>query len=226
MNELARYLDQNTTLANSIDSYSNPFDALYAINPEIASLAYAAKDECLAPEVIPAISMFRKMQRDEKIATLDAIVNKLGIESEERKYELLMGTTKDLRKMECDTERYGIDSTERMHAKDNDTEKYTVGLREEGLTKRTNIMANTSLDLLRLKCEADVKIIKEQIEGKKYLSDNELRATYIEAQALKEMVIFVESARASIRGKEIDAQLKEKITLAEVDYFPSLTVSE
>ncbi|GEM_PF-1930206 len=222
MNELARYLDQNTTLAHSIDSYSNPFDALYAINPEIASLAYAAKDKCLAPEVIPAISVFRKMQRDEKIATLDAIINKLGIESEERKYELLMGTTKDLRQMECDTERYGIDSTERMHAKDNDTKRYTVGLREEGLIKRTSIMANTSLDLLRLKCDADVKIVQQQIDGEKYLSDNELKATYIEAQALKEMVIFVESARASIRGKEIDAQLREKITIAEVNYLSKI----
>ncbi len=226
MDQLQRYIGQNTTLASSIDQCAHPLDALYKINPEIASLAYANKEQWLTPEVLPAIGLFRKMQRDEKIATIAAIVNALGIESEERKYELLMHTNLDIERMGNETERRSIDSEEKKHERSMSTLEQITELQEAGSTERTGMITNTALEIQKLKYETDVKIVEQNMTGQRYLSDNELKATYIEAQALGDIIAFTEQTQAETQRRAIDAKLKERIIEAECEYLARIKEAE
>ncbi|MBI2666723.1 hypothetical protein HYX13_03870 [Candidatus Woesearchaeota archaeon] len=226
MNEITRYFEQNTKLAGSIDQYAHPLDALNRINPELASLALANKEQWLTPEVLPAIALFRKMQRDEKIATLNAIVNTLGIESEERKHGVSMHTAENLGRMRYDVDKQRIESDERKQGVSVHAQTQMVNLQETELTERTEIMANNALELQKVKYEANVEIVKQEMSERRYLSDNELKAIHIENQALKDMIIFTEQIRADTQRRGMDARLKEKVAIAEYHYLTKIKEAE
>jgi hypothetical protein len=217
MEEIVR----NRGIGTDIRMY-DPFDVLYHINSEIASLAYAHKAEILTPEILPYVAHFRSLQSNEKIALLGAMVDKLGIESNER--IALMGEI---------TTRYGIDSDERKHNRSEDGLNFRTRIQAQtldgicareqaGMTEREIIHANSAYDLQKIKYEARRLIVENQGNVQKYLSDNEVKATQIEAEALAGAIRFSAEARRDGELGKANARVRE----AEIAYASGIARAE
>lgn len=196
---------------------SSPIEALYRINPEIAALAYADKKNILSPKMIPAIVKFREYQSNEKIAIVNALVIKYGMD----KFS--------------EVAKYRVDGQVDMNRTSEEHATRRTGLREDGLTKRLNLHENglterTSIeqlqqterelakmdaykDMHRIEYEARVKMMEMQTQGQIKISENQLRATYAQAEAHRDAIISTERIRADakkgIAKSKLEARLKE-----------------
>lgn len=168
----------------------DPFDALWRINPEIASIACANRDGILKTEIMPYVARFRELQTVEKLGVLDFL-----------------------------TENNRIGADERMNRVINQTHENIATIREGGAVERTRIRGETAIETTRLKYDAKVRIVNAQVEGQKYISDNELAATYIEAEALRDIIITSEKVRAVARMKESDDKRRGIEKVAEYDFM-------
>jgi len=175
----------------------DPIDALWRINPEIASLAYANRNGLLKPEILPYVARFRELQTTEKLGLLSYF-----------------------------TENSRIESNERINGVISRTQENIVRLKEGGAIERTKIEGQTLIDVSKLKYESRVRIVNAQMEGQRYLSDNQLRATHIEAQALRDSIISSERIRAIARMKESSDNLEGIIKTAEFNYLSRFNEAE
>ncbi len=231
-----RDIVKTNRLSGSITMH-DPFDALYHINPEIATLAYAHKSKILTPEILPYVAKFRSLQSKEKIALLGSIVDKLGIESNER-----INIMRDV------TARYGIDSNERKHGMTTSAMRDISISKQNGLTERARIQANTidnvcareqrgrterelihshtALNLQKIKYEARYAIARNEGDVQKYLSDNELEATRVEAETLGGAIRFAAEARRDTELGKSQMGMETRIREAELSYARGIAKAE
>lgn len=201
-----------------ISRYS-AFDALASVNPEIAAITYANRAGILQPEVMPLIANFRTCQRDERIAALGAIVEHARIGADER-MNLVINRTKE--------RITGLQETgkiRRIELREAGATARTA-LHETGLTRRTELECSAAMLISRLKYETDVQIVREQSSTRRYISDNQLKATYIEATALRDSIIATERFRAITKMKESGDRLAEAIRKSEMDYLARIKEAE
>lgn len=213
----------------NLETY-HPLDVLYQVNPEIASLAYANKENWLNPEVMPLIAKFRECQTTEKVALLNYIVEKSAIDSNERIQMEAQRTMETIAQIEQEGEimvetirTAGIVESTRIRY---DAEKEIHSIKAEAAKDMMRMQSQAALDVQRLKYEADVKIIQEHMSGQRYLSDNQLRATIVEAEALRDAIVFSERMRAMSEDRRTDAQLRQAIHQAELDFISRMYEAE
>ena len=213
----------------SISSY-NAFDALASINPEIAAVAHANRAGILQPKVMPLLANFRGCQRDERIATLGAIVEHARIGADERMnlvinqtQERIVGLQEGGKTTRTGLREYG--ATKRTELHETGLTRRTE-LQEDGTTERTGLECNAAMHISRLKYEADVQIVREQVSGQRYISDNQLKATYIEATALRDSIMATERFRAMAKMKESGDRLTEAVRKAEIEYLTKIRQAE
>lgn len=241
-----------TQIENAALQSQDPLEALYRINPEIATVAYAHKDGLLAWPILPVITRFRELQAHEKIAVVRGLVEKYKVDriSDTAKYV----SDNELRGVEVhessETERTGIVQdglTERTKITDaglttrveitEQGQTTRAGMAEEGMTARAEITESglTSrkriemqglIDLQRLEYEARVQILKEHIEGQKYLSDNHLRAIHTEAEAYLIAIQTRESIRAESKRRISKDRLEERIKTGAIDFAKKIFEAE
>jgi len=183
-------IDQNV-------SCYDPIDAMWMINPEIASLAYANRNDLLKPEILPYVARFRELQTVEKLGVLNYLTENSRIELNERVNKVISRTQENIAR-----------------------------LQESGAIERSKIEGQTLIDVSKLKYESRVRIVNAQMECQRYLSDNQLRATHIEAQALRDSIISSERIRAIARMKESSDNLEGVIKTAEFNYLSRFSEAE
>jgi hypothetical protein len=183
-------------------------DVLAHINPEIASLAYANKSGILTPEILPYIARFRELQTVDKLGLLNHIAECSRIDADERKNQVI-----------CDTQ-LGIT---KLREKGSTTRTF---MHEQGETERMDLMCGAAVDINKLKYEANVRIIQEQMNGARYISDNQLRATHIQAEALRDSIIRGEEIRAMAKVRESQNTLIAVVKKAEFEYLARLGEAE
>ena len=114
--DITRYIEQNREVGRLIDRSDDPIEALSRINPEIAALVHAdAELGGLSPEVTALSQTFRVMQRDEKVAALQSLVEIYSIDSNERMHGSSLQTEENIARIGFETNRYHIDADERKH---------------------------------------------------------------------------------------------------------------
>ena len=219
--------DVGTTLQNisraelrdvALNSY-DPLEALYRVNPEIATIAYAHKEELLNSRLLPYITRFRELQSEEKIALVNGLVEKYRVD--------VFG----------DVAKYRVDGNVRMtqiqeEGETTRTEIIQGGLTkrteitEEGLTQRKRIEVQGLFDLQKLEYESRVRMLHDHIEGQKYLSDNQLRAVYAEAEAYKYVIETRERIRAEAQMQISRDRLEEKVRLATIEFAKKIREAE
>lgn len=198
---------------------SDPLEALYRINPEIATLAYAHKENLLDSRILPYVTRFRELQSDERIALVHGLVEKHRID--------VFG----------DVSKYRVDGNVRMtqiqeEGETTRTELIQGGLTrrteltEHGLTERKKIEAQGLFDLQKLEYEARVRMLHDHIEGQKYLSDNQLRAVYVETEAYKYAIESRERIRAESQMQISKDRLEEKVRLATIEFAKKIKEAE
>ena len=175
----------------------DPFDMLYQMNPEIASLALAHIDGILTPEILPYVARFRELQSDEKIALMQHITDNLRIDADVEMNNAIYRTQQNI-----------------------------VRLQTEGVIEKAKIDGAALLDVSRLKYASRVKIVQEQVDGQKYISDNQLKATYIEAQALRDSIIKSEEIKALARENVSKNDLVARVKEAEYNYLARINEAE
>lgn len=205
MNDLVLY-KPNTSVSTFLTGH--PLDVLWSVNPEIAGLAYANRAELFSPEIIPLINNFRECQSQEKITSLNAIVDKLAIDADERKNQVIAKTRERLAELE---QASIIGQTSIM---------------ANAQIRTQELKSNTSLDIQKLKYELNHYAIEQQAQGQKYISDNELRALQIETTALYNFLEFHERNQNSLRAKELDERTKEAAITAEKQYLTKIKEAE
>ena len=183
-------------------------DVLAHINPEIASLVYANKSGILTPEILPYMARFRELQTVEKLGLLDHIAECSRIDADERKNQVVQVTKLGITKLRED----GKTTRTFMH--------------ESGETERTGLMCRAAVDINKLKYEANVRIIQEQMSGARYISDNQLEATHVQAEALKYSIVRGEEIKAMARIKESQNNLAGIVKKAEFEYLARLGEAE
>ncbi len=236
-NDLTSPEGGNSILSRSNLQMDHPLDVLYRINPEIASLAYANRENWLTPEIMPQIAQFRECQMHEKIALLDFIVEKSSIDSNERIQMEAQRTLEAIAQIEQDgavrvetIRTDGMVEAQRIRY-NSETEmvrvqsKAAVDIRKMECETDTTISL-AALDVQKMKYEIDVKIMQEHMAGQRYLSDNQLRATCIEAEALRDAIIFSERVRSMSEDKKTEAQLKQAIYEAETKFMTRVYEAE
>jgi len=221
MNDITNSLQEisgNDIRDIALRSY-DPLEALYRINPEIATIAYAHKEELLDSRILPYITRFRELQSDEKIALVNGLVEKY-------KMDVFGGIAK-----------YKVDGDVRMtqfheEGETTRTELVQGGLTrrteitEGGLTQRKKIEVQGLFDLQKLEYEAKVRMLNDQIEGQKYLSDNQLKAVYAEAEAYKYAIETRERIRAEFQMQISKDRLEEKVRLATIEFAKKIKEAE
>ena len=197
----------------------DPLDVLYQANPEIGSLVYANRAKLLDKDILPYIAHFRDLQHEEQLALLEQITQRLGIQSEVDKTKIVANARVDINRdsEEGATRRVRISEdglTDRIRASEN------------GETERTRIQANCLIDLQKTKYEIKRQMLADNNQTRKYLSDNQVKATEVEARALKDIIISEAriNAEAMITGST--HQLMARINEAEFAYATSLVEAE
>lgn len=208
----------------------HPLDVLYQINPEIASLAYANRKNWLNSEILPHLARFRECQTHEKVALLDSIVRKSTIDSNERIQMEVQRTLEVIAQIEQEGEikietikTDGMIESQRIKY---DAETEMVRVQTQAAKEIVQVQSQAALDISKLKYETDIKILEEHIKGQCYLSDNQLKATVIEAEALRDAIIFSERIRSMSEDRKTDAQLKQAIYQAEKEFMTKIYESE
>lgn len=202
------------------------FDALAQVNPEIAAVAYAHKDGILQPEIMPYIARFRELQTTDKLGVLNFITENAQIDANvEMNYDdnQTMRDVTQIRESNK-TQRTGIrehGAIKRVELQEF-RETTRTEIRESGATQRTDLECRAAVDMNRMKYEADVQIVREHMAGQRYLSDNQLKATYIEAQAL-EKAMKIQSLTNRSMSKD---RLMEVIKKAEFEYLAKIQEAE
>ncbi len=197
----------------------DPLEALYRVNPEIATLAYAHKEELLNSQLLPYVTRFRELQSDERIALVQGLVEKYRID--------VFG----------DVAKYRVDGNVRMTqiqegGETARTEMIQGGLTrrteitEEGLTQRERVKFQGLFDLQKLEYESRVQMLRDHIEGQKYLSDNQLKAVYAEAEAYKYAIESRERIRAEARMQISRDRLEGKVKLATIEFAQKIKEAE
>ncbi|MFH0701076.1 MAG: hypothetical protein V2A62_01425 [Candidatus Woesearchaeota archaeon] len=215
----------------------HPLDVLYRVNPEIASLAYANRENWLTPEIMPQIAQFREYQMHEKIALLDFIVERSAIDSNERIQMEAQRTMEAIAQIEQDgavrVETIRTDGMVEAQRIRYNSETEMVRIQSRAAVDIRKIECDTdttislaALDVQKMKYEIDVKMMQEHIAGQRYLSDNQLKATCIEAEALRDAIIFSETARAMSEDKKTEAQLRQAIHQAETTFMARMYEAE
>lgn len=109
---------------------------------------------------------------------------------------------------------------------DNDT-KYAIARgHEEELTDRTRIRQRGAYDIQRLKLEADVIIMEQLVKGQIHLSDNQLKATHIEATALRDSILGTERVRAETQRRISKDKLIGLVREVEFKYLTEMGKAE
>jgi hypothetical protein len=200
-------MDESTISAIALQS-QDPLEALYRINPEIATIAYAHKGDILTPQILPFITRFRELQSEEKISFVRSLVEKHRIDT--------MGKVIT---HQSDNELEGI-----RIAEDSKTER--TGMVQAGLTIRKRIETQGLIDLQKLEYAARVQMVRDHIDGQKYLSDNQLRAAYAEAEAYKQAIETSEKIRADTEMKLSSDRLEERVRIASIDFAKKMLEAE
>jgi len=224
-------IQNNSFSLYELNNYS-ALEVLGMISPEIAAIAYAKHEKIITPDMYPLIANFRQMQSNEKIALLEAFVQKIAIESDERKNEVFCYTQEKLEQLRTN----GAITIERIHS---DSEVEREKIRSYGETNIASINAkaevdkqliksNAKLDAQKLIYETNVAMIKYHCKEQKYLSDNQLRVK------MEEIKLFEEHFNLSfelnkkhldsmneINKSAIQANLTEKIHQSETQRYIS-----
>lgn len=179
---------------------SNPFDALYGVNPELGAVAYANREGLLSSEIMPSIANFRQSQAHERVALIQGLVDKYRADVMERVSNYQVDGQVDMTEI---TQR-GMTTRTRIE--------------DSGLTQRTQMQLDALEKTEALKYEANVKMLKDQINGQKYISDNELKARHIEAKAIEKAMIKRTEIVAQAQKRISKDGLEEAVRTAAIDY--------
>lgn len=209
MDELVKVIRKNgSELTQSSIYYDDPLDLLWRMNPEIGSLAYAHRGELLSNDLLPYVAHFRSLQSDEKIALLRAMTERAGIDADERKHN------------------YGVNATERMNSLNVSSRGKIATITQEGLTRRQQIVAQNMLDLQKTKYEAKYRIVQANIGSQKYISDNELEAVRVEAEAIAGAIEFSTQMQRDAMLGASQMDMETRIKEAEFSYLSKLVEAE
>lgn len=183
----------------SIRAY-HPLDVLHSVNPEIAGLAYANNEGILNSEIMPLAARFRELQSGEKIALIGAMAQRYGYDAQ----------------IEINRESEG-GMTTRTRIIDGGMTRRTE-LSENGMTQRAATEGANLITLQKLKYEFGRAVVQDHIEGQKYLSDNELKATVFEAQAQAESIRLTEMLRSETAMEISRNELEGVIRTSEIKH--------
>lgn len=186
----------------------DPMDVMYHNNPELGSLVYANRAGLLDDKILPYIAGFRKLQHDEKLALMDHITQRMEIASAEER------------------DKYRVDGQIRFKDLHENGMTRRVTLQEGGLTERAKIQANSIRDIQKTKYEIKRQIVKDYVEGQKYISDNECMATKLEAEALRDAIMFTEGIRADVSVRVSEHNLIGRVREAEIQYAARIKEAE
>lgn len=206
---------------NSIEIY-NPLDILYHVNPEIAALAFANKESILTPEIMPLIANFRSMQSEERKTAIRELTKKLGIEAHERETLAEISSRIDINRMSETQYTKRVDiidsgTTERERIRRESSLEQVVQL-SEAEVRKTLSNNKSAVEIEKMKYFALMKMVNDYNNGNKYISDNDYKARKFEAEAQKEVIMFVESIRSGtmreISANQINGLIKQTEMLA------------
>jgi hypothetical protein len=198
---------------------SDPFEALYRVNPEIATLAYAHKKDVLSLQILPYVARFRELQSDERISLIQGLVENYRTDAfrDVEKYRV----DGDVKRVQTHEEN----ETERTRGVHRGLTERT-GMREIGKTKRKEIEMNGLFNLQKLEYESRVQMLRDHIEGQKYLSDNQLRAVHAEAEAFRGAIEARERIRADAHMSISRDRLEERVKVATIDFAKKIQQAE
>ncbi|MGV8151588.1 MAG: hypothetical protein ACP5OG_00770 [Candidatus Nanoarchaeia archaeon] len=200
-------------------SSESPYDALYRINPELATIAYAHKSEILTPEIMPYIMRFRELQSGEKISLMNNMVKKhwIGKHSENIKYSV------DGQVKQTTLIQNGLNFRTEISEKERTNRE---GIVQNGLTKREEIKIKgmQSMELLRL--ETYSKALNDYMNGQKYISDNNVKSVQIQAEAYRDAIINREQINADMQRGISQDRLEEKIKTATIEFATKIKLAE
>jgi len=204
----------------------NAFDALAQTNPEIAALAWANRDGVLRTEIMPHITRFRELKTTDRANLLsymaDVIRTNANVEMNYDNNRTALGITKLREDGENDRTRIqdkGETSRAIIHEAG---ATRRVELQEHGATARTDIECRAAVSINKMKYEAARIAIEEQGRTQRYLSDNQLKATYIEAQALQKAL----KIQALVELSKSRDQKMAIIKKAEFEYLAKVKEAE
>lgn len=197
--ERLRSLNPHTRKEGFVERY-NPLDILFTQNPEVASIAYANRANVLTPDILPSMEHFRTCQMNEKVKIAQEITNRLGIDAHEREVRAWIEGNVETTQLTQGglTERQRIAANSQNHQSDNQLKAVTAA-------------SEMTRDVQKLKYATAAKIYNDHVDGMKYLSDNEVKAKKLEAEAIRDAVMFTEEMR---RGaiEQVSADRLEKAT--------------
>lgn len=172
-------------------------DWMWQRNPELAGMVLANASGVLTPEFLPYFVHFRALQSNERIAF-------------EREL----------------TDRLGISANVEMHAISSNTVSDVVRMNETGLTERQRIQSQYAFETSKLKYDWRRRAIEAQLKGQIHISNNELEATKIEAQAQGQMLQIISQAKKDIELGKSRHELTARLREAEVSYLSRLAEAE
>ena len=108
----------------------------------------------------------------------------------------------------------------------NETQYVIANEHETGLTERLKIEQEGTYAIQRLKLHADVRLMKEYVNGQIHLSDNQLEATRIEAIAIRDSILGTERIRAATQRRISKDELIKIVKQEEFKYLTEMGKAE
>ncbi|MDP3986644.1 MAG: hypothetical protein Q8P81_00255 [Nanoarchaeota archaeon] len=209
---------------------STPFESLYRVDPSMVTTAYARRNRLLTPQFLPYVEGYRDLEPNERVALTRALVemHRMKSSGEVARFET-DGKVRMVHTHETnETGRVKIRETNET-ARTNTTQRgltVRTELSEQGLTRRKQIELQGSLALQKIEYEARVQMVKDHIDGQKYLSDNRLKAVYAEAEAFRYAIETRERLRADVEKSVSRDRLEERVKVATAEFAAKIKQAE
>lgn len=183
-------------------------DLWFYQNPELASFAYAYRDRLIRPEILPTFSKFRELQAAEKISFGEQLTQRI-ISADQRAIQFF--------EVESDVEKQRLAT--------NSLEEVTREV-QSGLTRRELAKIDGALKTQMMKYDWRKQVVDAHLQGQKYLSDNELEATRIEAEAIGTAIMFTVAAQRDVRLGVAHSNLLARSQEAQYEYLTKIAEAE
>jgi hypothetical protein len=201
-----------STALSSLYAGAHPIDVLIDLNPEIAGITYAGMHGLLIPELVPIIKTFRECQTQEKIARLRTLVDRLAIDADERKAQLLARTHIRISELEKEA---GI--TQASLAAD----AHVKGQRAEYDAKRDIAVIQGTADVQRedLRSKTALELQRLQSQNERYAVDKKSADEELKAQTLQYVAGQQASASIKIEALRCNTRLESHKMISELNRY-------
>jgi hypothetical protein len=201
-NDISRIVDQDLIRSSALQS-SDPFEALYRVNPELASIAYADKKNLLSPQILPTLAQFRGYQSNEKISLIRGLVDHYSnqLQAETTMYGMDRNTEVSI---------YQVDGNVEMNRQTELSQTERTRITEGGMTDRTRISERESTKRNLNTVGAHVKMTdiheKNKTSRTGIRESNHTTRTQIETYGLVDMHRLKYEADVAIIQAQTDGQ--------------------